>query len=381
MNLEGLGSWDVALGPVRIVFGVQALDSLGRLAADLGARRVLLVSDPGIRGCGHLDRALAALERGGISARVFDGVEENPTTRHVEVGTSFAREAEVDCIVGLGGGSAMDCAKGINFLLTNGGRMEDYWGRGKATLPMLPSIGVPTTAGTGSEAQSYALITQESTHAKMACGDAKARFRTVVLDPGLAPSVPREVAAATGMDALSHALETYVTRDRNPLSMLFAAESWRLLESNFEEVLAGSEDPEVWGRMLLGAHLAGHAIELSMLGAAHACANPLTARFDVTHGHAVGLMLPHVIQRNARDVGPLYERLATTGGSDPGAPLWERVTELRATAGLPQRLRDCAIPEDCLVELAGAASEQWTASFNPVPLDRDELRQIYEAAY
>ena len=150
-------------------------------------------------------------------------------------------EGGFDLLIGLGGGSAMDCAKGINFILTNGGRMEDYWGVDKATKPMLPSIGIPTTAGTGSEAQSFALISQEDTHQKMACGDKKARFRTVILDPALTKSTPKGVTAATGIDAISHAVESYVSTRRNPISQMFAKEAWRLLEKSFEIVVG---DPE-----------------------------------------------------------------------------------------------------------------------------------------
>ena len=141
----------------------------------------------------------------------------------VEAGRQIAATAAVDSIVALGGGSSLDCAKGINFVLTNGGTMRDYWGFGKAPKPMLPSIGIPTTAGTGSEAQSYALISDAETHAKMACGDPKAAFRIAILDPQLTVTQPRPVTAVAGYDALSHAVETFVTTKRTVLSDLFAA--------------------------------------------------------------------------------------------------------------------------------------------------------------
>ncbi len=139
----------------RIVFGPGKVDSLGELAGELGARRALVVSDPGIVAAGHTQRGLDAIRRAGIDVHLFDGVEENPTTDNVEAGVAVARRYDPEVIIGLGGGSSMDCAKGINFIFTNGGRMQDYWGTGKATKPMLPMIAVPTTAGTGSETQSY----------------------------------------------------------------------------------------------------------------------------------------------------------------------------------------------------------------------------------
>ena len=161
--------------------------------------------------------------------------------------------------------------------------MEDYWGFGKATDPMLPSIGVPTTAGTGSEAQSYALISRAADHQKMACGDLKARFAAVILDGELVASLPRQVAAVAGIDALSHAVESWVTTRRNPVSKLFARAAFERLEGAFERFLSDGQDGQSRADMLLGAHWPGMAIEASMLGAAHACANPLTARYGLDH--------------------------------------------------------------------------------------------------
>ena len=290
---ELLSSWSADIGNIRVTFGEGAIDLLGGIIDELRGRRALIVTDPGVRAAGHVEPALASVEQASLAAFVFDGVEENPTCRHVENGTLIAKEHDIDFIVGLGGGSAMDCAKGINFLYTNGGRMEDYWGINKATRPMLASVGIPTTAGTGSEAQRFALICQDETHRKMACGDDKAAFKATILDPALTATVPRSVAVATGMDAVAHAVESYVTSKRSPVSQMYARESWRLLSRGFEDSLADPDGGDSRGRMLIGAHLAGAAIECSMLGAAHACANPLTATFGITHGIAVGTMLPH----------------------------------------------------------------------------------------
>ena len=160
-----------------VVFGVGTLERLGGLARDLGGNRVLIVTDPGIQSAGHVDAAIDSLIAAKLEPAVFSGVEENPTTRHVDNCVAFAKAKNIDLIVGLGGGSSIDTAKGTNFLLTNGGRMADYWGVGKATKPMLPMIAVPTTAGTGSEAQSFALIADEQSHQKMACGDKEGRLQ------------------------------------------------------------------------------------------------------------------------------------------------------------------------------------------------------------
>ena len=178
MKRQRTSLWTAPIGGIQVAYGDGSLERLAELVTELGGGRVLIVTDPGVRSAGHVERAERTMRPAADEIFVFDDVEENPTTEHVDAGTAFAARLSVDLLVGLGGGSAMDCAKGINFLLSNGGVMEDYWGLGKATKPMLPSIGVPTTAGTGSEAQSYALIAQKDTHRKMACGDPAARFRS-----------------------------------------------------------------------------------------------------------------------------------------------------------------------------------------------------------
>ena len=180
--------------------------------------------------------------------------DANPDSRMVEAGRVAAASRAIDSIVALGGGSSLDCAKGINFVLTNGGSMRDYRGSGKAARPMLPAIGVPTTAGTGSEAQSYAIISDAETHQKMACGDPKAAFRIAVLDPTLTITNPRPVTAIAGYDALSHAVESFVTSERTQVSDLFAREAWRLIEANYERVLRSPADMAARSAMLLGAH-------------------------------------------------------------------------------------------------------------------------------
>jgi alcohol dehydrogenase len=375
------GRWEVRFDETKLVFGSNEVDRLGEICLEMGCKRLLIVTDAGLRGAGHVDRAQRALSAAGIETVIFDRVDPNPTSQHVEAGREVAASSRIDGIIGLGGGSALDCAKGVNFVLTNGGRMEDYWGSGKASQPMLPSVGIPTTAGTGSDAQSYALIAHGETGAKMACGDRKAKFHTVILDESLTGSVPRDVAGIAGIDAASHAVESYVCTRANPISKLLAREAWKLIDAHFEATLdASSVDSR--GGMLLGSFLAGAAIEHSMLGAAHACANPLTAHYHVTHGIAVGLVLPHVMTFNAEKVGGSYDELRPAAvDDDPGDALRRRVIELRAAAGLPSRLSDVSVPRTSLDQLAHEAGEQWTAQFNPRPVTARELLEFYEAAF
>jgi alcohol dehydrogenase len=308
----------------------------------------------------------------------------------VEAGRVVAAAHGVDSIVALGGGSSLDCAKGINFVLTGGGTIADYRGFGRAARPMLPSIGIPTTAGTGSEAQSYAIVSDAVTHAKLACGDPKAAFRIAILDPSLSITQPKSVTAVAGYDALAHAVESYVTTRRSAASDLFAREAWRLLSHNYERALDAPADVAVRSAMLVGAHFAGAAIEQSMLGAAHACANPLTARHGTTHGIAVAVMLPHVVRWNARSVGGRYEELleiaapAVPGAADPGEAgdrLAARLDALARAGGLPATLQDLGVARGDLPTLAADAATQWTGTFNPRPFDPAAALYLYERAF
>ncbi|HZS10050.1 MAG TPA: iron-containing alcohol dehydrogenase [Blastocatellia bacterium] len=370
----------------RVIFGTDSFGELGRLAEGLGFRRTLFVADRGMIACGYVDEAAKLLAQSGVEVFTFHDFGENPDTVMIEAGRAFAAPLGIDSIIGLGGGSSLDCAKAINFVLTNGGTMNAYWGHGKAAKPMLPMIGIPTTAGTGSEAQSYALISDAQTHVKMACGDPKAAFRVALLDPRLTVSQPHRVTATTGYDAIAHAVETFVTAKRNPLSDLFSREAWRLLEGNYERVLAAPDDLTARGAMQLGAYFAGMAIENSMLGATHACANPLTAHYGTPHGEAIALILPHVVRWNSPIVADRYTELLqlsgrATANDDPGESLARRLERLAEAGGLPQRLGPAGVPKHDLPVLAEEAAKQWTGTFNPRRWDAAGALEVYEWAY
>jgi alcohol dehydrogenase len=359
---------------IRVVGGQGSFEQLGTLAKELAFTRALIVADKGIVAAGYAGRALQLLRDAGVEASVFDAFGANPDTRMVEAGRIVAAAGRVDGLVALGGGSSLDCAKGVNFVLTNGGSMRDYRGHGKAPKPMLPSIGIPTTAGTGSEAQSFAIISDAETHAKMACGDDKAAFRIVILDPALTVTQPRDVTAIAGYDAISHAVEAFVTKTRSPASQALALEAWRLLEAHYERVLHAPDDLAARDAMLRGANRAGAAIELSMLGAAHACANPLTAKYGTTHGVAIAVMLPHVVRWNAETVGSEYARL-----SDGDLPA--RLDRLARAGALPRALRELGVARDDFAALAADAATQWTGTHNPRPFDYAAALGLYESAW
>ncbi len=370
----------------RVVFGKGSIERLGQLSRDLHFRRTLLVADKGIVRAGHVAAALRVLDASGIAVTPYHDFGENPDSAMIDAGCRFAEPLGVDSIVGLGGGSSLDCARGINFVLTNGGSIGDYRGYGKAGTPLLPMIGIPTTAGTGSEAQSYAVIADAATHMKMACGDPSAAMRIAILDPELTLTAPRHVTAMAGFDAIAHAVETAVTMKRTPLSDTFSHRAWRLLSDSFERVLLHPADAEARAAMQLGSHLAGIAIEQSMLGAAHACANPLTARYNLAHGLALAILLPHVVRWNAGVAGDRYAALVGSPrrrarDEDAAEALALRLEDLSVAGGLAVKLSDSGIEEAALPELAAQAAGQWTGTFNPRPLDATGAMEIYRSAF
>lgn len=362
------------------MFGPGVFDELGILARDLGLRNVLILADPGIAACGYVARATMLLQASGIAASAYSEFGADPDSDMIAQGRRFAASLDVDGLIAIGGGSSMDFAKGLNFILTNHGSIADYRGYGNVPHPMLPMIGVPTTAGTGSEAQSYAVISDARTKMKMACGAPGAAFRVALLDPRLTRSQPRAVAATAGYDALSHVVESFVTKKKNELSRMFGREAWRLISRSLERALTHPDDERARGNMLIGAHYAGAAIEASMLGAAHACANPLSARYGLSHGIAVSLMLPWVVRWNASEVSAEYAELLDVPErrSGEGAELLAaRLDELRVAGDLPESLSAAGVrPEDIPV-LARDAAAQWTGKFNPRRFSEEGALELY----
>jgi alcohol dehydrogenase len=381
----------------RIVEAIGAIARLGELARELlgetrglGARRVLLVSDPGVMLAGHGPRAAEVLRAAGLTVEVFSDVAENPSTEDVARGLVVAQRFAPDLFVAVGGGSAIDAAKGIDFLYVCGGEMRDYWGHDKATRPLLPLIAVPTTAGTGSEVQSFALISNAVTHRKMACGDPSAAPRVALLDAELTLSMPPFVTACTGLDTLGHAVESAVTKRWNERSRQYSRLAFLLAFRALPHVLAVPGDVAARADMLRAAALAGLAIEHSMLGAAHSLANPLTARCGLPHGQAVGTMLPHVVRFNADEPGAraVYAALArevgvAAAGSEERAAAHALADALAAqllAAGMPSRLAAHGVAPALVPALAREAAEQWTARFNPRAVDAADFERLLAAA-
>jgi alcohol dehydrogenase len=358
----------------RVLFGAGEFSRLGEVARELGGTRCLVVADQGIVDRGYVQEATRALRARRMEVFAFHDFTPGPTVAMVDAGAAYAAPLNIDLIVGVGGGSSLDFAKAVNFVLTNGGSIRDYWGYGKASRPMLPMIAVPTTAGTGSEAQTYAVITDPETHAKMICGDTKAAFRAAILDPKLTTSMSRNLTASTGYDAISHAVETLVSTRRNAFSDCFSRSAWRLLNTSYERVLREPEDLEARGAMLLGSYFGGMAMENSMLGAAHACATPLITHCGIAHGAALGVLLAHVVKWNGDVAWRYYDEL--NAGDLAG-----RLRDLAQAGELPTSLQEAGVSESSLPRLAEEAGSQWTGKFHPRPFDVAGALEIYENAY
>jgi len=390
----------------EVVFGGGRIEEIGSLTHPY-SRNVLLVTDKNLAGTGAIQKAREALEALNITVTLYDNAKENPTESDAEECKEVATSAGVTGIVAIGGGSVIDTAKGANFLLTNGGKMRDYRGYGHNDDALLPLIAVPTTAGTGSEVQSYALISHDETHQKMACGTASCAPVIALLDPQLLLTCPPSVIATAGIDALTHAVESYFSKTANPFAQMYSVEAFRCLTESYRmavmtayqkvalsenEKAAISENELDWLEGLqLGACYAGIAIDHSMLGGAHASANPITAHFPISHGQAVGLMMPHVLRYNAKEsrtvnygLRDLFELVELVGYLFPSTieigifeTLW---SEFMGVGKLKTRLSELGIAEDDLPGLSEEAATQWTAQHNPVPLDKAAFLEIYRAA-
>ncbi len=381
----------------RVIEASGGLARLGALAAELGGSRVMVVSDPGVAAAGHAARAAEVLRSAGLEVELHIDVAENPKSSDVAKAAVVAAAFGPDLYVAVGGGSAIDTAKGANFVEVCGGRMEDYRGHDTATAALRPLIAVPTTAGTGSEVQSFALIGDGETGAKMACGDPSAAPRAALLDPELTLSMPRRVTAMTGLDTLAHAVESAVARPRDPStdgrSREYGCSAFALVSAGLPRVLEAPGDLDARASMMRASALAGLAIEHAMLGVAHSMANPLTRHHGVPHGLAVGLMLPHVVRFNAADdsaagdtIRGTYAALAAAAGLDGASDaalagaLADRCARLLELSGLSTGLRQLGVTAADLPVLAAEADEQWTARFNPRGVDAAAFEGLLSAA-
>ncbi|MEO0499350.1 MAG: iron-containing alcohol dehydrogenase [Pseudomonadota bacterium] len=348
---------------------------------------VLFVTDANVRSIGLAEPALAALT--GREVAIFDAVEADPSAATVEAAVAVGRDAGVRSVVGFGGGSPMDVAKTVAYLLGSGDALDRIYGVDQATGTRLPLVLVPTTAGTGSEATPIAILTVGDTEKKGIVAPAL-YADWAILDAGLTLGLPRAVTAATGIDAMVHAIEAYTSkRLKNPLSDALAREALRLLSRNIRTACDRPEDVDARGAMLLGAHLAGVAFSNAPVAGVHALAYPLGGHFHVPHGLSNALMLTHVLGHNMPASATLYAELAVEVDPELGAlgmqgraqGFVEAMRAIAADTGLSPRLRDVGVTADDLDLLADEAMKQERLLINnPRAIDRDTARRLYEAA-
>lgn len=350
---------------------------------------VLFVTDAGVRGLGLCDEAVAGLEAAGRRVTIFDAVEADPSAATVLAAVAAGREAGVRTVVGFGGGSPMDVAKVAAYLLGSGDGLDEIYGVEQAKGKGLPLVLVPTTAGTGSEATPIAVITVGATE-KKGVNSAALYADWAVLDATLTYGLPPHVTAATGIDAMVHAIEAYTSlRLKNPISDALAREALRLLSGNIRIAVRDGSNTEARGAMLLGAYLAGVAFANAPVAGVHALAYPLGGHFHVPHGLSNALMLPHVLGHNMSAAMALYAELAPLvdpkleglGRQGQAQGLVETLTAVIADCGLPSRLRAVGVQAGHLDLLASEAMKQQRLLVNnPCPIERHHARALYEAA-
>ncbi|MEP9320171.1 iron-containing alcohol dehydrogenase [Pseudomonas sp. LABIM340] len=364
---------------------------LGELCRERGAQRVLIVTDPGITRLNMLDGVLPGFAAAGVAVEVFDQVLADPPESIVLEASDQARRMAAQLVVGFGGGSSMDVAKLVALLAhplaTQG--LKDVFGVGNARGPRLPLIQVPTTAGTGSEVTPIAIVTTGET-TKMGVVSPHLLPDLAVLDADLTLGLPPAVTAATGIDAMVHAIEAYTSKlKKNPLSDLLAREALRLLALNLDEAVHNGRNREARQAMLLGACLAGQAFANAPVAAVHALAYPLGGHFHIPHGLSNALVLPEVIRFNAPNAGPLYAELAPLllgdrlrSDADRTEQFIAELADLSPRSGLPSRLRDAGVPEDSLPRLAADAMlQQRLLVNNPREVSESDALAIYRAAF
>jgi alcohol dehydrogenase class IV len=374
-----------------IVFGEGALARIGEIAGQRGWKRVLLVTDPGLVKLGMIEPPRAALEKASVAVAVYSDVEADPPEHVVKAATSAAMEHGADAVIGLGGGSSLDVAKLAALLATSREELPSIYGVGNAKGPRLPLMLIPTTAGTGSEVTPIAIVTT-GTSEKMGVVSPVLLPDIALLDPELTWGLPPAVTAATGIDAMVHAIEAHASAsaNNNPVSRALAKEALRLMGGAIERAVKDGGDRAARADMLLGSMLAGQAFANSPVAAVHALAYPIGGHFHVPHGLSNALVLSHVLRFNAETAGHLYAdiapivfpHLADMGSQARGAAFAEELAGLSVRCGLQPRLRDVGIPESALELLAEDAMKQTRLLINnPRPLTRDDAFAIYRAAW
>ena len=371
--------------PIQNVLGKNALaDSMASIAA-LGLKKALIVTDGGLSKMGVADQVGKELQKNGIEYEVFDGVNPNPTVSNVNAGLAKLKSAGADCIVSLGGGSSHDCAKGVALVATNGGKIEDYEGVDKSKKPQLPLIAINTTAGTASEMTRFTIITDETRHVKMAIVDKNVTALLSVNDPSLMEGMPASLTAATGMDALTHAVEAYVSTAASPITDACAVKAIELIAKYLPVAVKEPKNGEAREQMAYAQFLAGMAFNNASLGYVHAMAHQLGGFYDLPHGVCNALLLPHVERFNQRAAKERLDEVGAILGANnadlAGLEVIDAITKLANIVGIPKTLKELGVKEEDFGVLADNALKDVCGLTNPVQASKDEIIAIFRAAY
>lgn len=374
----------------RVFFGCGGIAGLGELADEVGGKRFLLVADPALKAVGMLDDVLNSLKKVGLGGEVFTNIEPEPYLDNADDATALGREIEADVVIGLGGGSAMDSAKAAAVLITNGGKAEDFVGLNKVEKPGLPTIMVPTTAGTGAEVTFTAVFTNRRTKAKGGINSPHLFPNSALLDPVLTLSLPADVTASTGMDALTHAVESVTGRAATVFTEALALAAIRLIGGNLRRAVFHGDDLMARESMLLGSILGGMALADAGVGAAHALAYPLGGNYRIPHGLANAMLIPHVMEFNR----PASERSMALVAESLGEAVRGETLATAATAaveavgslcediGIPSSLSQVGVPRaDIPLLIEAALQVTRPVENNPRFLGESEARDIYERAF
>ena len=371
--------------PVQNIIGPGALDEALQIVGKMGFRKALIVTDPGLSKIGVANTVSDKLAAQGIPATVFDGAQPNQTVSNVNAGLEALKAAQADLVVSLGGGSSHDCAKGIALVAANGGKIEDYEGVDKSAKPQLPLLAVNTTAGTASEMTRFTIITDETRHVKMAIVDKHVTPFLSVNDSSMMEGMPASLTAATGMDALTHAVESYVSTAATPLTDACAVKAIELIARYLPTAVSEPKNQEAREKMAYAQFLAGMAFNNASLGYVHAMAHQLGGFYDLPHGVCNALLLPHVEAFNMSAAsGKLNEVGAILQANNPQLAGLDPVAAIKKLAdivGIPKSLEELGVKREDFDVLAANALKDVCGFTNPVQASHAEIVGIFAEAY
>ena len=373
----------------EFVLGEGSLELVGRYAANLAASKVFLVSDPGVIRAGWTGKVEASLGQAGLSYTVFSDVTPNPKDAEVMAGAALYHREQCDVIVAVGGGSPMDCAKGIGIIASNGGDILRFEGVDQIEIPCPPLIFIPTTAGTSADISQFAIITDTARKVKFAIISKAVVPDLALVDPIPTTTMPTDLTAATGIDALVHAFEAYVSNANSPVTDLHALEAIRLVKRHLKGALENPSDLGSRSPMMLASLLAGLAFSNASLGLAHAMAHSLGGFLDLPHGECNALLLEHVVEFNFHSAPERYARIAEAFGVDSAGlaladqkdRLVEAIRRFRMEAGITGSLMDLGMRRPDLRKLAENALKDPCIITNPVQPTVQEIERLYERAF